>query len=67
MGGFLCCFFLPGLWACVSLAVWWWFGVVLVVACSYIYRGGAARFFLRLVVALGLVSLYSLVGRCPFW
>ena len=24
-------------------------------------------FFLRLVVASGLVSLYSLVGRCPFW
>ena len=29
-------------------------------------KGGAARFFLRLIVASGLVSLYSLVWRCPF-
>ena len=44
----------------------WWFCAVWVDACSYIYRGGAARFFLRLIVASGLGSLYSLVGRCPF-
>ena len=66
---------MPGLWAVYydgsfcpdcGLVFLWWFFVVWAVACSYIYRGGAARFFLRLIVASGLVYLYSLVWRWPF-
>ena len=55
MGGFLCCFFFArvvGLVVCVVRAV----------ACSYIYRGGAVRFFLAWLLLWASVSCILWLG-----
>ena len=50
--------FLPGLWACVFLVVC----VVRAVACSYILRGGAVRFFFAWLWLRSLVSCILWLG-----